>query len=250
MKINTFITFGLLAVVAGTLFYLLGEKKERTAELRLKKLPALFDQANRDSQAKIPVSRKISESDNEYKAQAAPLKFDQGSAQKFPKKQIKSANERLQRYQSAVRRGGIVIESFRSKRFLPDDIYAVKENEYDAQLPGDEIERANGYVFLQLSEGQSLPPEGLRTAIDPDSGLISVVTGRLKVKVKSEVAIGEIANEFNLQLSHSFGHLGLAFYEGNRSSSQELVDLLGLVRRDQRIISADLELLGPRRVAN
>lgn len=113
----------------------------------------------------------------------------------------------------------------------------------------DVIERRSGFAFVRVEPGSEPPAGSFPVAFEPRTGGLLVVTGKLSVHLKSAAAGVSLSQEYSLDLLRSIARLNTVTYQSSPPSLAKLTQLLTALRKDSRVVKADLEMLGEARTA-
>ncbi|WP_413557783.1 hypothetical protein [Bdellovibrio sp. HCB209] len=104
----------------------------------------------------------------------------------------------------------------------------------DAKMVGDERNFSNSQPMVVFDER-------MRT--------VGIVTGRVKVTLKSESTLPQVQKEYSLHVTDRFDHLKLYFVTAD-SEKFDLSKFVYVLKRDPRIANAELEIVSRNYVKN
>ncbi len=138
----------------------------------------------------------------------------------------------------------IFITSRRTLRWL-GNVAAVTE---DAAGGMDVLERRNGFAFVRVAP-ENFPKGALPVAFEARTGNLVVLTGKLSVQLKAAASVPDLSSEYSMDLVRSIVRLNLAIYQSSQPTQLTLTQLLTALRKDSRVVEADLEMIAERRNA-
>jgi hypothetical protein len=131
----------------------------------------------------------------------------------------------------------------RTLRWLPE-IFALPE---DADVrAADVVERSNGFVFVRVESGGEAPNGSMLTVFESRTGRLLVVTGKLSVLLKASASGPTLSQEYSMDLVRSIARLNTAIFKSSQPTVAKLTELLEALSRDERVVKAELELIGER----
>jgi hypothetical protein len=136
-----------------------------------------------------------------------------------------------------ARPGETIEAGRRSYRWAPSIVALSRK----APVPAgaEVVEQRSGFAFIRLELGTEPPKGALPVVFEPVTGQLYVVTGKLSVHLKSAAVTQSLSQDFSLELVTSIERLNRAIYKTSKP----------WLRRDERVVEANLELIGQPRVA-
>jgi Open reading frame 2 N-terminal domain len=137
----------------------------------------------------------------------------------------------------------------REYEFLPN-VWALPRSKYVAASNLTPVDQEWGYVFVQTAAGDSAPPGAMPAAVSPAEHSLVVVTGAVAVKFGSSGISESFGQDFGLSLVRSLDDINVAYYQGPQNNGAELTALVDNLKRDPRVVRANLWIVDKRYVTN
>jgi hypothetical protein len=137
----------------------------------------------------------------------------------------------------------------REYEFLPN-VWAFPRSKYVAASNLTPVDQEWGYVFVQTAAGDSAPPGAMPAAVSTAEHSLIIVTGAVAVKFGSSGISESFGQDFGLSLVRSLDDINVAYYQGPQNNAADLTNLVDNLRRDPRVVRANLWILDKRYVTN
>jgi hypothetical protein len=121
-------------------------------------------------------------------------------------------------------------------------IAAVPRTSFQTEM-GDVIEENAKFTFFQSPPGRPFPSEGALVAVNPSTQGLVIVTGGIEVKFKEGDVSPQISQDFGIRHLQSFEEINVSFFQSSKRDINELINQVEALRRDSRVVRAELHIL-------